>query len=109
MNVDIDGNGTADYRARLSPKPTCYRVKTIKVSELDPAIAQDRQCLGSGTAQNTGLDVAGAGVTTGDSLCANSEWNVRAEVSDTRSGTKVAVNQGVAIRVLSTDAANSCL
>ena len=44
----------------------------------------------------------------GNSLCANTEWNVRAEVADARTGAKVAVNQGVAIRVLETDAANSC-
>ena len=43
-----------------------------------------------------------------NSACWNTEWNVRAEVVDQRSGAQVAVNQGVAIRVWETDASNSC-
>ena len=43
-----------------------------------------------------------------NSMCANTEWNVRAEVTDDRTGAKVAINQGVAIRVLETDAVNAC-
>jgi len=57
---------------------------------------------------NAGLETP-SGSTAGNSLCSNSEWNIRAEVADTRTGVKVAVNQGVALRVLETDATNACL
>jgi hypothetical protein len=41
-------------------------------------------------------------------LCADSEWNVRAVVSDSRSRATAAVNQGVAVRALTTDTASAC-
>ena len=106
--VDVDGDGAPDYTARLSPQPACYRVRVIKVSELDPVSPADLSCLGSSSAQNSGIEIDGAAPPTGDSLCADSEWNVRAEVADARSSAFVAVNQGVAIRSLSTDTANAC-
>jgi len=107
--VDINGDGVSDYAVQLTPRPSCYRAKAIKTSELDPAIAADIACIRSGVVQNAGLDTAGAGAAAGDSLCAESEWNVRAQVVDERTGTRVAVHQGVSLRVLATDALNSCL
>ena len=106
--VDVDGNGVADYEARLSPKPACYRVRVLKVSELDPNSTADLACLGSGAAHTAGIEVAGAAPLAGDSLCADSDWNIRAVVSDARSSTSVAVNQGISVRSLSTDTDNSC-
>ena len=106
--IDIDGDTHPDYQARLTPPPACYRVRVLKVNELDPASEGDRACLGSSTAQNPGIETAGAAPSTGDSLCADSEWNVRAVVSDARSHATAAVNQGVAVRSLSTDTASAC-
>lgn len=109
LPVDIDGDGTADYTARLDPKPACYRTKPIKSSELNPDLDADLACMKSGTVQLGGLDSADASATAGNSLCANSEWNVGAEVVDAKTGTTVEVNQGVAVRVLEADANNLCL
>jgi len=106
--IDIDGDTLPDYQAQLSPAPSCYRVRVLKVYELDPASEGDRACLGSSTAQNPGIEIAGAASSTGDSLCADSEWNVRAVVSDARSHATAAVNQGVAVRALTTDTASAC-
>lgn len=106
--VDIDGDGANDFSAHLTPAPACYRVRAVKVNELDPALPQDLNCLGSSAATTSGIEVDGAAPPTGDSLCADSEWNVRAEVADARSNAYVAVNQGVGIRSLTTDAANAC-
>ena len=106
--VDIDGDGNPDYSAALSPAPACYRMRVIKVAELDAAIPANLSCLGSSAAQNAGLVIAGSAGAGGDSLCANSEWNIRALVTDARTRASVAVNQGVAVRSLSTDAANNC-
>ena len=83
-------------------------LRVLKVNELDPASEGDRACLGSSMAQNPGIETAGAAPSTGDSLCADSEWNVRAVVSDPRSHATAAVNQGVAVRSLTTDTASAC-
>jgi Tfp pilus assembly protein PilV len=106
VTVDLDGDGAADLSATLSPAPACYRWKVIKVSELDAASAGDRACLGSGAVANSGIDGGTSGA--GDSLCANSEWNVRAVVVDATTGADVRVNQGVQVRSLITDVTNNC-
>ena len=108
VTVDIDGNGTVDYIANLNPQPHCYRTKPIKSSELNPALAADRSCMKSSVTQQGGLDVSNAEAEAGNSLCANSEWNIGAQVVDARSGAKVVINEGVGVRVLETDAADFC-
>jgi hypothetical protein len=108
VDIDVDGDAVADYQAQLSPAPSCYRVRVLKTNELDPASSADLSCLGSSSAQNSGIEVVGSSSTTGDSLCADSEWNIRAVVTDQRTNANVAVNQGVALRSLSTDATNAC-
>ncbi len=107
LMVDVDGDGQSDYTAQVSPAPSCYRVKSIKNSDLDPDTESDRSCMGSGTAQNAGIEGL-SGTTSGDSLCTDSEWNVRVTVSDPRSKAFVAVNQGIKIRGPKTDAASAC-
>jgi hypothetical protein len=106
--IDVDGDGQPDYQVQLTPPPSCYRVRVLKVNELDPGNAGDRACLGSSASPNPGIETAGAAPATGDSLCADSEWNIRAVVADPRTNANAAVNQGVAIRSLSTDTANAC-
>lgn len=107
VNVDVDSNGAADYRVTMTPQPKCYRARAIKTVELDASVAADIACIKSGVYNDGGLDDGEAAVA-GNSACWNTEWNVRAEVVDQRSGAQVAVNQGVAIRVWETDASNSC-
>jgi Tfp pilus assembly protein PilV len=106
--IDIDGDASPDYQAQLVPAPSCYRVRVLKVNELDPSSPGDRACLGSSMAQNPGIETTGLAPATGDSLCADSEWNVRAVVSDQRSHATAAVNQGIAVRSLTTDTASAC-
>jgi len=106
--IDVDGDAQADYQVQLTPPPSCYRVRVLKVNELDPTSASDRACLGSSGAPNPGIETTGSTPPTGDSLCADSEWNLRAVVNDPRSNAAAAINQGVAIRSLSTDTANAC-
>ena len=109
ITVDIDGNGAVDYIATLNPQPHCYRTTAIKSSELNPELAADRSCMKSSATMQGGLDIPNAAAEVGNSLCATSEWNIGAQVVDARSGTKVVINEGVGVRVLETDAANSCL
>ena len=107
--VDVDGDSVADYSAMLTPKPSCHRTRVIKLTELDPAKSADIACMVSAVSGTSGIEVEGAPIGAGDSMCATTEWNVRAAVTDMRTSTRVAVNQGIGIRVLSTDAADFCI
>lgn len=109
--VDVNGDGNTDYTVSLSPVPKCYKYRVLKNSELDLAapLVRDKRCQRPAN-ENFGLDDDRAGATTAaDSLCADSEWNVRGVVTDASTNVSVAVNQGVALRVATTDAANGCL
>lgn len=108
FTVDIDGDGRSDYSVKRDPQPKCNKVKTIKANELDPNIPADLNCMGSASGIPTGIESELTGSATGDSLCANSEWNIRASVTDPASKTEVAINQGVSLRVLVTDAETAC-
>ncbi len=108
VSTDIDGDGHDDFTAKLEPKPKCIRVRPIKTMELDIAKAADRVCLQSSGASGSVIVRPGAVVAAGDSLCANSEWNVVAAVSDPTTNTSVTVQQGVAVRVVASDAKNYC-
>jgi hypothetical protein len=102
--TDLTGNGAPDYTTRLNPSPSCVSVNAIKVSELNLANAEDLGCA-AGQAQQFGV----AGIASGDSLCANTAWDVTAETSATVSRTRVTVTQGVAVRISADDMASSCL
>lgn len=86
IDVDINGDGTVDYVVRISPAPTCIRVVTLP------------SC-GSGVANSSavsGVLIEGLG-TAPAGACYRREWNVRAVVTDPRTGMAVAVNQGIAV------------
>ncbi len=107
----VVNNGSASYTVRITPNPSCYRVRIVKNSELDPGNAADVSCVRSGTVQMPGLTQATqaqAGQLADNSLCADTEWDIRAEVSDGRSAAQVAVHQGAAIRMVEADAINFC-
>lgn len=109
VTVDIDGNGSTDYEVRRTPAPRCFRVRVIKNADLDGAVATDIPCLQTAVSQATGIDSGAAVATAGDSMCANAEFDIRALATDVgRTGVSVAVRQGVALRLLSTDAENAC-
>ena len=102
--TDLTGRGTPEYTTRLNPSPSCVAMKAIKVSELNLSNLEDLGCA-AGQAQQFGV----AGVTSGDSLCANTAWDITAETSGTVTRTKVTVTQGVAVRISADDMASSCL
>lgn len=108
ISTDVDGDGQDDFTAKLEPQPKCVRVRPIKTVELDVTKAADRVCLQSSGSGGNLIVVPGAGVTASDSLCANSEWDIAAGVSDPKSNASVTVHQGVAIRVVASDAKNYC-
>jgi hypothetical protein len=101
--TDLNGDGAPEYVTRLNPAPSCVSVRAIKESELNLSSAEDLSC-SAGQAQQSGV----AGVVSGDSLCADTAWDITAETSSTFSGTKVTVTQGVAVRVSAVDAEALC-
>ena len=109
IKVDVNGDGIIDYTAVISPAPKCYRRSVVKTAELDPSVVIDLPCFKSSSVQGSGIFSDTGAVTAGDSLCGQTEWSIRAEVSDPKSNTKVALNQGVALRALVTDAIKICL
>jgi hypothetical protein len=109
IESDVDGDGAPDYAATLTPVPSCYRVRPIKTAELDIAKAADRNCLmSSGPPGTHYVEQSGAPVASGDSMCAATEWNIGAQVEDPATGTRVAIQQGVGIRVEKHNADNFC-
>ncbi len=101
--TDINGDGISDYTTRLTPQPSCVLVRPIKVVELNLANTEDLGC-SAGQAQQFGV----AGGVTGDSLCANTVWEITAETTGVNSGAKVTVTQGIGVRVSMDDTAGTC-
>jgi Tfp pilus assembly protein PilW len=106
--LDMDRNGTVDYQPKLTPAPICQRSRPLKAIELNVADDADVACMKSSTAGSPLIETGAVDPTAGDSLCASTEWNVRAVVDDPISGASVAVDQGVGIRVLATEAEDFC-
>lgn len=102
--TDINGDGTSDYTTRLNPQPSCVAKQVIKVSELDLANTDDVGCT-TGQAQTFGV----SGASTGDSLCANTVWEITAETTGALSGASATVTQGVGVRISTDNMATSCL
>ncbi|MDI1308764.1 MAG: hypothetical protein PSV17_04930 [Methylotenera sp.] len=102
ISYDVNGDGTNDVTVKLAPKPCVKKSQVIKNSELDVDNSNDLACaMGSG--QNLGVE----GATTGNSLCANTIWEVVAEAQETATGAKVAVTTGVGVRVSTDNATNT--
>ncbi|HEX2494014.1 MAG TPA: PilX N-terminal domain-containing pilus assembly protein [Steroidobacter sp.] len=121
-SVDLDRDGVPDHFPKIDPAPVCTRMRPVKANTLDPAVENDRGCMTSGVVPNSGLDTPDLAASTGNSLCSSTEWNVRAILDDeavnlstedqansNEDGVKIAVNQGIAVRVLATDAMDYCL
>lgn len=105
--VDVNNDGTTDYQVTIA-RPGCYRSQPIKNSALDWTVEQDRVCMLTGSLDTSGIDSAVASAGSDNSLCASTEWDLTASVADPRTGTTVAVHQGVGVRVVAAEASNYC-
>lgn len=109
INVDIDKDAVNDYVVTMTPQPTCYRVRPIKNYELNTTVETERVCLTTSLGGGGGhIEYDDSIVSIDNSLCATTEWNLRAVVTDARSGAQVAVNQGAGLKILFADAASYC-
>jgi len=95
--TDLNGDGAPEYVTRV--EPACVSARVIRTSELNLASAEDLGC----------SRVRGRrGASNGNSLCAETRWEITAEAGSTYSGTKVTVTQGVELRVAASDAEALC-
>ncbi len=86
------------------PTPVCIASTPIKQNQLDSSNPQDIPCFGTSALQNSGI-VGGTG-SSGNSLCANTTWDVSASYSDSPgTGLSVTTHQGVNLKVV---AGTSC-
>lgn len=101
--VDVNGDGTDDVKVALTPAPACIRARSVMNTQLDVSDEEDVGCA-LGASQSFGV----AGSVTGESLCADSLWELRAVATDTVTEATVEVTQGVAVRVARDDVETSC-
>ena len=91
--------GAATYTAQVEV-PTCTSSIGLTNGDLNPAVAADAVCLGSGAATNTGImGASGVLAASAQSWCYKQQWDIRATVADSNSGANTAVHQGVYTRV----------
>lgn len=110
--TDVTGDGVADFTATLigpdyptgPHQPTCVTVRLIKNQELNVLNPEDLGCAAGQQSGAAGV----AGAMTGDSLCANTVWEIRARAVSSSSGATATVTQGVGVRVSSDAAGTSC-
>lgn len=102
--TDLTGDGNPDYTTQLMPMPSCVAKNGIKMSELVLTNIEDLGCA-AGQAQQFGV----AGAVTGDSLCANTLWEITAQTTGALNSARVTVTQGVGVRISADDMATSCL
>jgi Tfp pilus assembly protein PilX len=116
--ADVTGDSVPDFTTTLvgpdyptgPHQPTCVTVRPIKNQELvlttptgDPN-PEDLGCAIGVTPGSSGIEKA----MTGDSLCANTVWEIKARTVSSLSGAAVIVTQGVGVRISSNAAGTSC-
>jgi Tfp pilus assembly protein PilX len=102
--TDLTGDGTPDYTTQLVPMPTCVSKAGIKMTDLVLTNIEDLGCA-AGQQQQFGVQNA----VTGDSLCANTLWEITAQTAGAANSARVTVTQGVGVRISIDDMATSCL
>lgn len=101
--VDVNGDNNPDITVTLTPTPTCISTRPILNSEINPSLPNDAGC-----AIQAGQVFGVAGANTGNSLCADSLWEVNAEAQDNLTGAEYSVTQGIGVRVATDDIATTC-
>lgn len=102
--VDTNGDGVNDISVTLSPTPFCVQAQPIPNAALNFAAAGATDC----TVQ---VDQAAFGIVggeSGNSLCANSLWEVSAVAVDEITQATITVTEGVAVLASTANIAASC-
>jgi Tfp pilus assembly protein PilX len=103
--VDLSGDAKTVIVVAMTPQPTCVQAAAIPSSILNLSTtgSEDWGCT-MGDRQSFGME----GVESGDSLCANSLWELNAQATDPVSSARAVITQGVAMRVSKDAVATAC-
>ena len=101
--VDVNGDGVQDVKVQLET-PDCIQVKAVKVGALDLKEKEDQGC---SRGESNGTDLF-EDAPAGNSECADTVWELRANARDATTGAAVGVVQGVAVRVSKDDVITRC-
>jgi len=99
---DMNGDGVIDIVTALSAAK-CVKVRTIKSNELDLGVDEDRRC-SLGSSNENGI----VGANRGNSMCADTTWEMTATSQDQHVQSEVEMVQGVAMRVSTDNVETSC-
>lgn len=110
---DLNGDGQNELEVRIDPAPRCVQITIIPTASLNLSDPSGLACARD-TPQQFGVE----GVSTGDSLCARSTWEVRANARDFdaddddptagATGARMTVVEGVGVLVPSGTALAFC-
>jgi Tfp pilus assembly protein PilX len=100
---DVNGDGVNDVTVRLSPVPACLASRIVKNATLNLATSIDAGCA-TGVSQTFGV----MGTASGDSLCADTMWELTATAADNITQASATVVQGVTLRVSKDNLATNC-
>ena len=103
VQVDINGDGTADYTVTVNA-PVCIKRQVVSQSILNFAVPDDLACAKSVDQASLGVEGSAAG----DSLCSEVVWDVNAAAVDAFGQNSIAVVQGIGQRVATTKIATVC-
>lgn len=101
--IDTNGTGNRDVTVTVA-SPTCVKVQTIKQSTLDMSKANDLPCARSVDQGAGGVE----GASTGDSLCSDVTWEVKATAVEALSSASATVVQGIGQRATTTKISLAC-
>ena len=100
--IDSNGDGVSDVVVKVAAKPVCVKVESVKTSDLNLAIDEELRCSTQGS--SAGVVDGNAG----NSLCADSVWEVQVEATDELSQAKMTVTQGIGVRVAADTVLTKC-
>lgn len=102
--VDINGDGTADFTVSVET-PQCVKRRVLPQATMNFTNPDDLGCVRSVDQASAGIEGSGSG----DSMCSEVVWDVRAEARDRFSGdVAVTVVQGLGQRVATTAVSTVC-
>lgn len=102
--VDVNADGTDDIVVALTPSPRCIQAVTVRNNQLNLTIPSQRACV-LGSQQSFGIE----GGVAGNSLCADTLWDINAVATDAVTQAQVRINSGAALRVSTDTVADSCI
>lgn len=100
MDIDINGDGKADYTVNFNPAPKCLKSRPTPTTALSTSNPADAACFGSALMGSVSDQTTSA--------CAETLWEVSATTKDPVTSAETIVRQGISIRLEKGDALNTC-